>query len=640
MAYQRPLVMVFQEYAKQSVSTQTATLYPCIIGPCYHIVDVDEDPVLSFAGDYTLAGLEDTPFPSNIAGATIDPASVVLKLKDIKASVNAASFVVASISNNSVVFDAGAYPTYLAVGDVCSFTDVTTQLDPLAVAGEYKVIGVNPDTLTVLLNKSPLVLTGTDFTMEFYREYTTLTLTDTNSTLTIDAVDGTIGVLAVTIIGDEEDFLVTSAKLYVGYRALRTDLAEINTVFNTDEATGLLGKIDTHSNPLGLGTMITLANTSVGVKVIGVKTNDLAGYTEAKDMLESYPDVYSLVPLSQDSAILSMFKLHAEQMSLPINGNWRVAIGNTIMPTVALLQTGTAGNVLADGDGDIILLKDVAANFMANNVSSGDVLEMTLSEGVTFTYTVATVISEDLLSIATTTPFDDDGFAVLTEYAYTINKELNKTEQAEAIAEVSASFGSSRCIHTWPDQCVIDSVTVPGYYLSCTVAGAAGGLPSHHPFTRLSIGGISRVYNSSDYFNQAQLDIIADGGTFIFTQSNPQAAPMIRHQLTTDRSTIEFQEFSFVKNFDYVSILCKDVLDQFLGKYNITPPTLAVLETAVRSVLESLKLANLPKIGSPVLGYTVVSVAQMEDIRDRVEMYVNVKFPYVLNTIGLHLVSQ
>jgi hypothetical protein len=82
------------------------------------------------------------------------------------------------------------------------------------------------------------------------------------------------------------------------------------------------------------------------------------------------------------------------------------------------------------------------------------------------------------------------------------------------------------------------------------------------------------------------------------------------------------------------------VLDAFLGKYNITPATLALLKTAIRSVLESLKLYKLPKIGSPVLDYEIVKAEQLDDIRDRVEMYVNVQFPYVLNTIGLHLISQ
>jgi hypothetical protein len=277
---------------------------------------------------------------------------------------------------------------------------------------------------------------------------------------------------------------------------------------------------------------------------------------------------------------------------------------------------------------------------MSNNVAAGDSLNVTLTEGDIQSFVVASAISEDLLSVVPSSPFDTAGFSTTTPYEYTIVKELSKTQQAEAVKAISSSFGSQRFVHVWPDVVEVNNAKVPGYYLACLVAGAAGGLPSHHGFTRLSGAGIQRLYNSGDYFNQDQLDIIADGGTFIFTQSNPQAAPVIRHQLTTDRSTIETSEFSFVKNFDYTSILCKDVLDAFLGKYNITPATLALLKTAIRSVLESLKLYKLPKIGSPVLDYEIVKAEQLDDIRDRVEMYVNVQFPYVLNTIGLHLISQ
>jgi hypothetical protein len=83
-----------------------------------------------------------------------------------------------------------------------------------------------------------------------------------------------------------------------------------------------------------------------------------------------------------------------------------------------------------------------------------------------------------------------------------------------------------------------------------------------------------------------------------------------------------------------------DVMDQFLGKYNITSSTLSILESAASGTLESLRLYNLPKIGSPVLDYSIDSVAQLDSLRDRVEMYIGVDFPYVLNTIGLHLVSR
>ena len=80
-------------------------------------------------------------------------------------------------------------------------------------------------------------------------------------------------------------------------------------------------------------------------------------------------------------------------------------------------------------------------------------------------------------------------------------------------------------------------------------------------------------------------------------------------------------------------------MNAFIGKYNITQSTLATLRTALRGILETLKLDTSPRIGSRVLDYNITSVAQMEDVRDRVEMVAEVSFPYPLNTIGLHLTA-
>lgn len=286
-----------------------------------------------------------------------------------------------------------------------------------------------------------------------------------------------------------------------------------------------------------------------------------------------------------------------------------------------------------------IVIKDTEGSFLSSGVDAGHTLELTTVGGEKYTYTVASVISEDMLTV--TTDVDVGVFEPDNEiHSYRIFKDLDKTQQAEAIADVSKAFGSSRCVHVWPGTIVQDDVELPGYYLGCTIAGMIGGLPSHQGFTRLSVAGIEKLKYANNYFNQAQLDLIADGGTFIFLQDNPSAAPYVRHQLTTDMSAIEFQELSFVKNFDYVSKLCQEVLDRFLGKYNICDETLPALGTALRAVLESLRLATLPKIGAPIRDYDITSIAQLDDIRTRVEIYAEVDFPYPLNTIGLHLVSR
>ena len=633
MAYIQPLVMVFQEYAKQSTSTQTASLNACVVGPCFHILDEVEDELLAYAGDMGVGGLVGVMVPNNKPGAQIVEDSVSIRFKDVIIELSGTPFVAGSSKDNQVVFTDVTFPSAVALGDIVAVSKVS---DATVLVEEARVIAIDQDAYTVKLN----TLVGTfaeDLNVVITREVDEYTITVDDSSVSVDVQDEVFSVGPQTCDLDGTVVSIVSAKVYVGYKALRTDLSSIGTVYTTDEAEAALGAL-VPENPLGYGVALTLANTTTGVKYIGVDSEDVVGYTAAKDRLESVDDVYSIVPLSQKAEILGIFNQHIQQLSDPEQGKWRCCIASTPLVTETVLQEGTA--TLENNDDNLaIVLRDLDATFLSNSVDAGNTVELTDDLGNVSTYYVEEVIADQLLVLDNANPVSGD-FVVGNDYSYRVVQALDKTAQAKAIAATSSSFGYQRFIHVWPDVCTIDDVELPGYYLACSVAGMTAGLSSHQGFTRISSAGIGGLKHSNDYFNEEQLNIIADGGTFIFCQSNPSAAPYVRHQLTTDMSTTEFKEFSFVKNFDYVSYICKDVMDQFLGKYNITVETLGILETALRGTLESLKLYKLPKIGSPVLAYDVVSVAQLDDIRDRVEMYASVWFPYALNNIGLQLVSQ
>lgn len=636
MAYQRPLVLVYQEYAQLSVATQVTSLLPCIIGPCYHIIDLEEDEELAFLGEIDSSGYASTDFPNNIVGSLVVESSVEVKIAEPVALMSASEEVSDGMTDNTVSFlSETEYPAYVAVGDIVDIVE-SDNGDAEVISGA-KVIAVDPVAFEIKLNRSATTA-SVSLGVTIRREIDDYTLTSETGGFTVAGNEIEIA-SQVTLI-DEVSYTVESGKAYIGYKAMRQDLSDIGTVYNTDEVLATLGKM-VPENPLAYGVMLTIANTTTGVKYIGVDTDDVAGYTAAKDRLGNEDDVYSLVPLTQDTAITSIFKTHAEQMSLPENGKRRIAIVSSALQTTEDISTGTDCKITEDSDTNPRLIRDTTGNFLSDGVDAGHTLEISTEDGTaSIDYTVESVLSEDMLlvsedvDIVTTFPSADE------VYPYRVYKTLDKTEQAEKIAEVSDSFGYQRCVHVWPGTIIQDGVELPGYYLGCAVAGMVSGLPSHQGFTRLSISGIGQLKYANTYFNSDQLDIIANGGTFIFLQENPSAAPYVRHQLTTDMGAIEFQELSFVKNFDYVSKLCQETLDRYLGEYNICDSTLALLETAVRAVLESLKLGNLPKIGSPVRGYDITSVAQLDDIRTRVEMYVEIDFPYPLNTIGLHLISR
>lgn len=640
MPYQKPMVQVYQEYAATSGTSVTASLPACIIGPCYHIIDADSDETLAHAGTYTSAGIENAVFPNNQPGALIDEESVKFRLAN--ASVNlmdAPVSITGFFSGNSLLFFGQAdFIDTLKVGDYASFDVESTYT--------YRVTDVDPVAKAVLLNRS---IPADATTIMFSRRIENVYMDAKSAGVTVDANSELYSLAGLKADIDGVERSINDATLYIGYKALRQDLSSVTTIQTVDEIEGKLGKV-VPENPLAYGVMVCLSNTTTSVMCIGVDSDDLPGYTAAKDKLETVDPLYSMVPLTTSTEVLTMFKNSAEQMADPEIDMWRIAIGSSVLQTeqtkaegfgkcskdsneMNLLFTATRGLVSAATGAE------QPVEFMSSSVDAGDTLNITYNDKQ-YTYTVSTVAAEDILTITPSSPFTDELVADGVEVSFTITHTLDKSEQASAIAAVSQSYNSSRFVHVWPDICVIDDRELPGYYLACAVAGGIAGLPSHYGFTNLSMSGIGGVKHSNDYFSQDQLNTIAGGGTFIFVQETAESAPYVRHQLTTDMSTVEFQELSFVKNYDYVSYICRDVLRPYIGTWNVTSAALSAISTSLSAALESLKLDVQAQIGSPIVDYAIQSIGYLEDNRTRVEAYVDVTFPYPLNTIGLHLVSQ
>jgi len=634
MAYVRPLVQVYQEYESFSGTAQSTVLNPCIIGPCNQFMDetknTEEDLFRSFFGICTETGIDEASVPNKLADALLDADSVRLRFTEPFVDMGGSDIVVTDIDNNEIEFASGTYPAGIKAGDYLSIYD-----DGEIAAERFLVTEVDDTAYIVTLNKVVQGVTVIEATAKWLRQLPEFTITGEDTAVTVSATEATVTIGAVSRDVDDVSKTIVHAVVNCGYQALRRDVDTLQTADNLDLIEELLGAA-VPENPLAFGAMVALANTNGTIYFIGVDSDDLAGYTAAKDLLENAEDVYSVVPLTRDEGVLAMFKVHAETSSLPSVGKWRIAFGNSELPTVIEDITGTC-KVQENQAEDLVVIYSDGSTFIADAVNEGDTLLLTIDNGSVTEHTISAIVSEDMLLVS-------DPITGVTadtvDYDFTVSQQADRTAQAAAISRTSESYGSPRFYHVWPDICVIDGKEQPGYYLCCAIAGMVSGLPSQQGLTRISIAGISAVKNSSDYFNTTQLDKIADGGTMILMQLSSTSPPYIRHQLSTDMSVYEFRELSFVKNFDFVSYICKDVLDGFIGRYNVTMSTLGALETVLSAVLESLKLSSVARIGSPVIDYKINSVTQLEDQKDRVEIYVDVEFPYALNMVGLHLVSS
>lgn len=470
--------------------------------------------------------------------------------------------------------------------------------------------------------------------------------------------------LTTSNLGDEYEFLVNaspelvygyvlSADVHAEYRAMRTDLAgSVLEIANVDDLEGVLGA-PSDTNPLALGVQIALANTTESVFAIALGSDDLQGYQDALDLSEN-TRLYSMVPLSQKTEIVSLFKTHVTQMSTPENASWRAAILNTEIPEFInvgpysedYVNMNEGGNTVTTVSGKKVLTSS-ASTFLSDGVVAGDIVTITSVDGeenpaedgngapgLAGKYIVQEVISNQALVLDST--LDGEGVE------FYVSRKLTKTQQADHVALTSEQFGSNRVLHVQPDivGISVNGVTkyLPGYYLCCAIAGMTAGFPVQQGFTNIGLAGITDLKHSNFYFTRAQLNRMAEKGTFLLVQDTQGGIPYVRHELTTDMSVLEYREFLVVKNWDFLSYYFRDKMTPFIGSWNITPDTLNVMRQTIVASAELLKSKKLPKIGPPLLDYSLKSIAQNANNKDNVDVVLNISVVYPNNYTNIYLV--
>ncbi len=317
-----------------------------------------------------------------------------------------------------------------------------------------------------------------------------------------------------------------------------------------------------------------------------------------------------------------------------------------------------------------------SASFLTNGVIAGDIIQMPQTvTGSSFTGTLNSWIIDSVISnervrvmnngtntsqLANEVPHYSrrtDGVAIVSGTGYMqVIRNLDKTQQIDEMLSVATSFASKRMVLCYPNSVDVTSLvdgsktrsvsTVPepadaqpGYYLACAVGGQTAGNPPQQGFTNLGIAGIDRIYNSSDYFNEEQITDLSNGGVYVFIQDTPTALPYSVHEVTTDVSTLEFSEYMVLKDFDFVARTFLDTLVPFLGTWNVNAETIEFIRQALYAVGDTLKSRYVARIGAPLNDYSIAGVEESTISRDRIEAYVDVDLPMVLNTIGVHLVA-
>lgn len=343
-------------------------------------------------------------------------------------------------------------------------------------------------------------------------------------------------------------------------------------------------------------------------------------------------------------------------------------------------------NVAVSANDDLFLwLYDATAKFLTDSVKVGDVMEFPADpnnyapnafDGRVLSYTVSQIISENRVAVQN---LGDDSASLVAElphyYArdfagrvidnetsttssalrYRIRRALSKDDQATAIIAIAQSLKSKRATLCWPDLVDVTGLkdgslprvssdvrtaaaAQPGWAIACQVAGALAGLPVQQGLTNLGLNGITKLYHASGYFREAQLTAISNGGVFVMHQTVPGSLPFCIHQLTTDAAALETGELSVVRNFDFVSQYFQQVIEGFLGQYNVLPETIYEIQRAVSDGVERLKSRRIARIGPPLISGAVTSIKVSDFQADRVILFFTGVIPRPLNGVDFHVV--
>ncbi|MFA5445307.1 MAG: hypothetical protein WC262_10095, partial [Bacteroidales bacterium] len=331
---------------------------------------------------------------------------------------------------------------------------------------------------------------------------------------TIDE-DGGIIAAAAQIIGSYlgtagQAFDLLGGDLSVTYRELIKDnIATAGLITDPEDVAAALGTVSSQ-NPLALMVYSALTECGgTGCYYIGVASNDLAGYTAAVNAISTNDYIYSMVPYSQDAAIVSLTVAAALASSAPAKMKWKVVFfGNDVADAfqVVAFTSTTSGAVVTTTDGDFITAGIVAGDTMRINYRQ----DATGAE-VYDSYIVESVDSETQLTLTT---------SVSPQVVVAVKTELWRTrtnsELATAIA-AQVAVTTRRASPVFVDGAeMLGETSLSSSYAAAAAAGMRCAQPPHRPLTNLAFTslGVTNTHNFSD----DELDTIAARGVWIISK--------------------------------------------------------------------------------------------------------------------------
>ena len=467
-----------------------------------------------------------------------------------------------------------------------------------------------------------------------------------------------------TVGGVEQPLDVISGTVYVEYREWAFELAdEVNSISDVADLDQIPGQLDP-DNPLKWGVYKALSNSNgTVVKYTAVlDPKNLDSWVQVLERIKGRDDMYNLVPMTFDRRVQNLWAAHIGGESNEYANNWKAgffalkAETHQLVVGKGALVRGVLGEVIEDEvlatlsddpnatDTQYTLLQvpagtdDKKGYFITNDVRPGDIVRYNFAtdgfgEVQYEEYVVDRVLSENSLLLYT------GGDAAVTQpQQFEIWHNRNRNEVADHIAEQGGSLSNRRVCAVWPDQVGEAGTVQPGYYLAAALAGLVSGVVPHQPLTNVEVAGFDDFTRSYKYFNETQLNRMAEAGVWIVTEDK-DGTPHTRHALTTDNLDLNRREEMIRRNVDSMSYLFLRRLRPFIGRTNAQPGMERRLKFEVTAIIDFLKAnGNTEELGSQLIDGTIRKLQIHPLLKDRIEIVLDLVVPAPLNNIELHLV--
>jgi hypothetical protein len=182
---------------------------------------------------------------------------------------------------------------------------------------------------------------------------------------------------------------------------------------------------------------------------------------------------------------------------------------------------------------------------------------------------------------------------------------------------------------------VEEVIVVPNKFLAAEIAGLRTAVLPQQGLTRTEIQTVTNAPAMHTQYTPELLDEIASSGTFIITQEIEHGPMYIRHQLTTrmDKGSLYYED-SVGVNLDNISFHIDDYLETFIGKFNVTRETIAMIHDGVETILDGFTKADIKtSIGPALIGYEDLVVKAHDIYKDRILVDATLFMPLPLNNI-------